>query len=203
MGRVSAVRRAVSCILLATPLCLGAAPGVGSRVDAKAQRVAGTYSDQRLAGIKVLTLPRTFLYDRNGALIARESWPPELKDFKQHAGDAFCCTSQTPSPPGSSGPPADCQLVVDGTDVRESFKGLHGPSGRALAYESLPKHEYLLVEYYATWCQPCVVGRKALETFFSSARKAEGYLWVSIDMSRLPKARKAAPARKRAPGALP
>jgi hypothetical protein len=179
----SVARLALLFILFAAPLCLRAATSVGS----KDRRIAGTYSDEQLAGIKRLTLPRTFLYDRRGALIAQEHWPAELKDFKTHAGDAFCCVSETPSPPGSSGPPPDCKIIVYGTDVRESFKGLLGPSGRAITYESLPKHKYLLVEYYATWCQPCVVARKSLETFFSSASHAKEYLWVSIDMSGLQK----------------
>jgi thiol:disulfide interchange protein len=75
--------------------------------------------------------------------------------------------------------------------VRESFKGLHSLSGQAITYESLPKHKYLLVEYYATWCAPCVAGRKSLESFFNSASQAKDYVWVSIDMSRLQEAQKA------------
>jgi hypothetical protein len=195
MHRISAAsvaRLALLFILLAAPLCLWAAPSAGS----KDRRIAGTYSDEQLAGTKSLTLPRVFLYDSSGTLIAQEHWPTELKDFKKHAGDAFCCVSDTPAPPGSSGPPPDCKVIVYGTDVRESFKGLLDPSGRAIAYESLPKHKYLLVEYYATWCAPCIVGRKSLEAFFSSASQAKDYLWVSIDMSRLPEARNAAKQAK-------
>lgn len=191
MRRLSAssvARLIVLFLLILAPLCAAAAPSVG----AKERRIAGTYSDRQLAGTKVLTLPRTFLYDRHGALIAQEDWPAELKGLQKHAGDAFCCVSETPAPPGSSGPPPGCKVVVYGTDVRESFKGLRGPSGQAIRYETLPKHKYLLVEYYATWCQPCVVGRKELEAFFDSARQSRDYLWVSIDMSRLPEAREAA-----------
>ena len=179
-------------IVLGAPLCMRAA----ASVDSNRRHIAGTYSDEQLAGIKGLTLPRIFLYDKNGALIAREHWPAELADFKKHAGDAFCCVSETPPPAGSSGPPPDCKIIVYGTDVRENFKGLLTPSGRAINYESLPKHEYLLVEYYATWCQPCVVGRKALAAFFSSSSHAKDYLWVSIDMSRFPEAHDAAQRTK-------
>jgi hypothetical protein len=191
----SIARLAVLFLLILAPLCTAAAPSVG----AKDRRIAGTYSDRQLAETKVLTLPRTFLYDRHGALIAQESWPAELKGLQKHAGDAFCCVSETPAPPGSSGPPPGCKVVVYGTDVRESFKGLRDPSGRAIGYETLPKHKYLLVEYYATWCEPCVVGRKALDAFFDSAKGSQDYVWVSIDMSRLPEAREAAERAK--PGA--
>jgi hypothetical protein len=192
MHRLSAssVARLTLLFLLVLAPSLGAA---GNR------RIAGTYSDRQLAGTKVLTLPRTFLYDRHGALIAQESWPAELKGLQKHAGDAFCCVSEIPAPPGSSGPPPGCKVVVYGTGVRENFKGLLNPSGRAIGYETLPKHKYLLVEYYATWCEPCVVGRKALDAFFDSSQRSQDYVWVSIDMSRLPEAREAAERAK--PGA--
>lgn len=150
--------------------------------------IAGTYSDDQLAAIGRFTLPRVFLYDGNGALIPQEKWPLELSELKSHAGDAFCCVSETPPPLDGSGPPADCEIIVYGTDVRENFRGLLDKSGHAITYESLPKHEYLLVEYYATWCQPCVAGRKSLESFFDSPARAKGYVWVSIDMSRLAEA---------------
>ena len=177
---------ALLLILFAVPHFLWAAPGVG--LDNRL--FAGSYSDQQLAGIKSFSLPRTFLYDRSGALIPQEHWPSELREFKKHAGDAFCCVSDKPSPPGSSGPPPDCKVIVYGTDVRENFKGLLRPSGQAITYESLPKQKYLLVEYYATWCAPCVAARKSLESFFSSASQAKDYVWVSIDMSRLQDAQK-------------
>lgn len=175
-------------LLLAAPLFLGAAPNLASND----RLIVGTYSDEQLAATQVLTLPRTFLYDGGGTLIPRERWPAKLAEVKKHAGDAFCCISETPPPPGSSDPPEDCQIVVYGTDVRENFEGLRGPSGQAIAYESLPKHKYLLVEYYASWCLPCVAGRNSLEAFFSSASPAEDWLWVTIDMSRLPEAQEAA-----------
>ena len=198
MRRVSAasVARLVLLFLLwGAPLCLQAARGVRS-TD---RHIDGTYSDHQLANTKTLTLPRIFLYDRNGALIDQQRWPAELNDFKKHAGDAFCCVSDKPSPPGNTGPPPDCKKIIYGTDVRESFKGLLGPSGQSISYDLLPQHKYLLVEYYASWCQPCVSGRKALETFFSSASHSKDYLWVSIDMSRLPEAREAAQRTQQRP----
>jgi hypothetical protein len=174
-------RLALLLILFAGPHFLWAAPSVGP----DNRLFTGIYSDEQLAGIKSFSLPRTFLYDRSGALITQEHWPSELREFKKHAGEGFCCVSDTAQPSGSSGPPPDCKIIVYGTDVRESFKGLLSPSGQAITYESLPKHKYLLVEYYATWCAPCVTGRKALESFFNSASQAKDYVWVTIDMSRL------------------
>lgn len=185
--------------LIAVSLSLpGAAlPAVTSNPSTTASRpIVGVYRDEQLAGIGSFTLPRTFLYDRNGELIPQEKWPVELRDLKQLAGDAFCCVSDTPAPPGSSGPPSDCKIVVYGTDVQENFKGLIDRSGRKIAYQALPRHRYLLVEYYATWCQPCVASRKAIETFFDTAGQADDYLWVSIDMSRLPEAQEAAKQAK-------
>lgn len=195
MGRVTGAlvgRLAVLLIVAAASLGNGATPNPASN----GRHLVGTYSDAQLAAIKSLTLPRIFLYNSSGALIAQESWPAELGDFKKHAGDAFCCVSEGPPSPGNSGPPEDCQRVVYGTDVRENFRGLLNSSGQAIDYELLPQRKYLLVEYYATWCQPCVVGRESLEAFFSSASQATDYLWVSIDMSRLAEARKAAKAAK-------
>jgi len=195
MRTISVASAAISALVLAlvgAPLSVQAARSA-SPSD---RHIAGTYSDPRLAGFKSLTLPRVFLYDRHGALVPQEHWPAELQGFREHAGDAFCCVSDTPPPPGSSGPPPDCKVIVYGTDVRGNFEGLLNSSSQAIRYHSLPKHKYLLVEYYATWCQPCVTGRKALETFFNSSSQAKDYLWVSIDMSRLPELQNAARASK-------
>jgi hypothetical protein len=135
-------------------LLLTAQLGWASPVRApRDQPVSGTYSDEQLAGVGQFTLPRVFLYDRTGALIPRDQWPAELTGFKKHAGDAFCCVSDSPAPADGSGPPPDCKVVVYGTNVRENFKGLRNASGQAITYESLPKRKYLLVEYYAAWCQ--------------------------------------------------
>jgi hypothetical protein len=180
-------------ILVALPWAAGAVmPSTSSRLVKPGQPIAGSYPDEELAGIGRFTLPRTFLYDRNGALIPQEKWPDELLAFKRHAGDAFCCVSDAPAPADQSGPPPDCKIIVYGTDVRENFKGLLDKAGHTITYESLPKHKYLLVEYYATWCQPCVTGRKALESFFKSPERGKEYVWVSIDMSRLADVQKTA-----------
>lgn len=168
-----------------------AAPLSPPALDSTGRSIEGTYSDGQLAGVGTFTLPRTFLYDRTGELIPHEQWPTELAEVRRHAGEAFCCVSKTPAKPGGSGPPPDCEIVVYGTDVQESFEGLLDASGRGIAYEALPEHQYLLVEYYASWCQPCVAGRRALEAFFATSA-AEHYLWLSIDMSRLPEAQAAA-----------
>lgn len=193
-ARLRAAILLFALVVFAIPLCLRPVPGEGSSRG----HITGTYSDQQLASVKSLTLPRVFLYDNHGVLIAQDHWPPELRGFKEHAGDAFCCVSDKPAPPGSSGPPPDCKVIVYGTEVRANFNGLLDPSGGPVSYESLPKHKYLLVEYYATWCQPCVAGRKALDTFFSSPTRFKDYLWVSIDMSRLPEVQGAARTGKKA-----
>lgn len=154
--------------------------------------LVGTYPDEQLAGIGSFTLPRTVLYDGSGELIPQEEWPVELEAVQSHAGDAYCCVSETPLPPGHEGPPPDCEKIVYGTDVLENFEGLLDPAGHPIAYDGLPPHDYLLVEYYATWCPPCVAERKALEAFFGNAAHAGDYLWVAIDVTRLPEAKEAA-----------
>ncbi len=190
-------RIAAGLIAIALSLPAAAVLSATSKPSAAHGRsIVGTYRDAQLAATGSFTLPRTFLYDRKGELIPQEKWPPELTELKRHAGDAFCCVSDTPPPRGSSGPPADCKVIVYGTDVLENFKGLIDRSGRQIVYKALPQHNYLLVEYYATWCQPCVAGRKVIETFFGTAAHAKDYLWVSIDMSRLAEAQEAAKRAK-------
>lgn len=151
--------------------------------------LSGRYTDEQLLALDRFTLPRVFLYTADGTLVAREHWPAPLARVKHDAGDAFCCVSDTPVPPGHDGPPPDCQVIVYGEDVRSNFTGLQDEAGRPIAYEALPPHRFLLVEYFATWCPPCVIGRKSMEAFFRGP-EAQGYAWVSIDMGRLPEVKK-------------
>lgn len=167
-------------LLALLPLSLVAPPTRASGIA----HIVGSYDDSHLASIESFTLPRVFLYDSAGALIPQDSWPAELREFREHAGDAFCCVSDKPAPTGSTGPPPDCRIIYYGTDVQANFSGLHTSTDDDVSYEKLPPHQYLLVEYYASWCQPCVAGRKILEAFVASG-SAANYLWVSIDMSRL------------------
>jgi hypothetical protein len=155
----------------------------GDLAQIPSAQISGRYADQQLASIKNFTLPRLFLYDNQGRLVPQEKWPTELDGIREHAGDAYCCVSDKPAPPGG-GPPPDCKRIVYGTNVHENFKNLMDSSGHAIRYRSLPKHQYLLVEYFATWCPPCVEGRQLLNAFFKS-QPPQKYLWVSIDMSRL------------------
>ncbi len=178
--------------LLAAATALACLPAVAAAQN----RMSGHYTDRTLAVINGFTLPRTCLYDAKGGLVPRADWPNELSKVKDEAGDAFCCVSDKPAPPGSLAPPPDCKIVVYGTDVRENFIGLLGPTGKPIAYDGLPRSRFLLVEYFATWCPPCVVGRRKLEQLFSSPNESKDYPWVSIDLTRMLEAQK--PAKPRA-----
>ena len=152
---------------------------------AEGSRVAvGSYDMVRVGSIKPLTFPRVHIYDRAGKLIDQEGWPEELERVKKGAGDAFCCVSDTPVPEGWVGPPPNCEIVTYGEDVFEHFRGLRDSEGDAMGYETLPSHEYLVVEYYADWCAPCAPARRALEAFFNTTA-SEDYVAVVIDFSKL------------------
>lgn len=166
--------------LLSTPLLL-----VGLDAFAAARNViTGSYELAQMKAMKGLTFPRVHLYDGAGKLIDRESWPREFADVKDHAGQAFCCVSDQPSPPGSLGPPPDCKRVVYGENVVEHFGGLRDSSGNVIKYQSLPRHKYLVVEYFADWCAPCQPARKALREFLATPA-ARGYVALVVDFSRL------------------
>jgi len=151
-------------VLLAISTLLAARPSFGTA----SPLLVGSYDAERMRSIKPLTLPRIMVYDRNGTLVERAAWPAELAGLKATAGDAFCCVSDAPSVPGSQEPPTDCKPLVYGKDVREHFNGLRSASGKSLSYETLPVHKHLVVDYYASWCSPCLPARRELETFLSS-----------------------------------
>jgi len=159
-------------------------------------RVNAHYPDERLAQLKSFTLPRTFLYNPKGELITQTAWPANLLKVKEFAGDAFCCVSDKPAPAGSLGPPPDCKIIVYGEDVSENFNGLIGPDSKPITYANLPKSKFLLAEYFASWCPPCIPGQRNLEALFNNERVASEYTWLSIDMTRLIEAQKAARTKK-------
>lgn len=171
-----------------------ALPGLvlASTASAANQReFAGSYSDAQLVAVKRLTLPRVHLYDKRGRLIERAKWPAALDTVKKNAGEAFCCVSDKPAPPGHVGPPPDCKIIVYGADVSEHFDGLRTTAGTPIRYQDLPPHKYLIVDYFADWCAPCIPARRALEAFLVTPAGTD-YIVLVVDFSRLPKAREAA-----------
>lgn len=146
--------------------------------------IVGSYDLPRMKAIKGLTFPRIHLYDHLGALIPRDQWPSELDAIKNAAGDAFCCVSDKPAPPGWEGPPPDCKVVVYGENIDEHFVGLKDANEVPILRADLPSHHYLIVEYYAAWCGPCLPARKALEAFLATPKAAD-YQALVVDFTRL------------------
>jgi hypothetical protein len=60
-------------------------------VDSPVAHIVGHYSDQQLADVRTLILPRLFLYDSKNQLVPDEQWPAELADVMKHKGDGRCC----------------------------------------------------------------------------------------------------------------
>jgi hypothetical protein len=146
--------------------------------------IVGSYDLPRMKSIKPLTFPRVHLYSASGKLIDRTHWPRELATLKAEAGDAFCCISDKPAPPGWLGPPPDCKVVVYGEHIGEHFDGLRDARGQVIRYGGLPSHERLIVEYYASWCAPCLPARRALEAFLRTPA-SKGYVALVVDFTKL------------------
>ena len=146
--------------------------------------LVGTYDVAQMKAMKGLTFPRVLVYGSEGKLIDRTLWPPALNELKAAAGDAFCCVSDKPSPPGWNGPPPDCKIVVYGENVEEHFVGLKSPDGKPISYGNLPPHRQLIVEYYASWCAPCLPARKALQSFLATPAAVDTLALV-VDFTKL------------------
>ncbi len=151
---------------------------------APASVVVGTYPLEKMRSIPHLTFPRVLVYTAGGALIDKKRWPSALESISKSSGDAFCCVSDSPPQPGASGPPPDCKVIVYGEHIGEHFQGLIGADKRPLTREQLPPHKYLIVEYYAAWCAPCLDSRRALDAFMASPQ-SEGYASLIVDFSAL------------------
>jgi hypothetical protein len=157
---------------------------IGSKAATSRSMIIGTYELPRMKAIKSLTFPRVHLYDSKGSLVARDRWPRELAAVNVAAGEAFCCVSDKPVPPGWVGPPPDCKLVPYGEDINEHFIGLQDAQGSPIKRSDLPMHRYLIVEYYAAWCAPCNPARRALEDFLAKP-ESEKYVALVVDFTKL------------------
>jgi hypothetical protein len=150
--------------------------------DAPVVHMVGHYSDKQLEKVRVLILPRIFLYDATNHLVPDEQWPVELADVKKHKGDGRCCLSYTKST--GDGPPPECAKPLFG-NTGANWSGLQDETGTTMNLQTTPPHKWLIVEYAATWCAPCVVQERQLKNVLASVSKATDYVWITIDMTRI------------------
>jgi hypothetical protein len=164
---------------LALPLVL--LPGIAA---AARPMLIGAYDIQQMKALRGLSFPRVLVYGADSKLVEREAWPAALAELKQAAGDAFCCVSDKPSPPGWKGPPPDCKIVVYGEKVEEHFAVLKASDGSPIRYAELPAHKQLIIEYYASWCAPCIPARKALQAYLATPT-AQDTVALVVDFTKL------------------
>jgi len=169
---------------------------VTASAAAERSEVSGHFTDEHLATIKSMTLPRTFLYDAKNSLVHQEVWPSALAKLKANVGDAYCCVSDDSNPPDEKGPPKNCTKKVYGEDIAENFSGLVDGADKPISLSAVPRRKWLLVEYFADWCAPCLAERKALTAFFNTSASKD-FVWLSIDLSRLVEVQeRSGPAKK-------
>jgi hypothetical protein len=170
------------------PLLIVLGLGCGSSLASESQdgttHLIGHYTDDILANYGRLTLPRTFLYNSRNKLVPAERWPAELKEVRKNMGDAFCCVSEDTAQKPESGPPVDCVKIVYGKNVATNFDGLLDAADNPIRLDNLPSRKYLIVEYAAQWCAPCLIEGKSIERFFRTSANAADYAWITIDMTR-------------------
>jgi hypothetical protein len=150
--------------------------------DSPFVHIMGHYADKQLNEVHTLILPRIFLYDANDHLVPEEQWPADLADVNKHKDDGRCCLSYSKSTSG--GPPPECVNRVYG-NAGPNWSGLMDAKGRTIELQAAPPHKWLIVEYAATWCAPCVVQEKQLNRALASAMNASDYAWITIDMTRI------------------
>jgi hypothetical protein len=144
--------------------------------------IVGHYSDKQLEEVRTLILPRIFLYDSKDQLVPDEQWPPELAEVKKHKGDGRCCLTYYKTPGG--GPPPECANPLFGNEGA-NWSGLTDNKGTKIDLQTAPLHKWLIVEYAATWCAPCVVQEKQLNKVLASIKNASDYAWITIDMTKV------------------
>jgi len=99
-------------------------------------------------------------------------------------GDAFCCVSQGSVQTSATVPPVDCVKIIYGQSVSANFDGLLDAADDPIRLGDLRSHRYLIVEYAASWCAPCLIEGRSIERFFQNSANAADYVWITIDMTR-------------------
>ena len=163
-------------------ICLLALVSLRTSANPPVLHIKGHYSDKQLAEVRLLILPRIFLYDAKNHLVPDEQWPAELADVMKHKGDGRCCLSYTKNTTG--GPPPECAKPLFG-DEGANWSGLTDEKGATIDLQTVQPHKWLIVEYAATWCAPCVVQEKQLNHVFASTKNASDYTWITVDMTRI------------------
>jgi thiol:disulfide interchange protein len=71
---------------------------------------------------------------------------------------------------------------------------LMGNNGAKIDLNAIRSHKWLIVDYGASWSAPCVVLDKQLTQILASEKRASDYVWITVDMTRVPDVKDAAKA---------
>lgn len=169
--------------------CLGGllafASLAANAVDSPVMHIVGHYSDEQLSQVHTLILPRIFLYDANNHLMPDNKWPLELAGFHRHKfDDEHCCLAYYKTPGG--GPPPECAQWMNYDSKGANLAGLMDTNGTKIDLKAIPTHKWLIVDYGANWCAACVVQDKQLAQILASEKHASDYVWITVDMTRVP-----------------